>query len=265
MRNCKEFGGGDSSGRRFGKRWLELGAHLYNAGAWARELLIYPKINGEFKKGQDVIDEFRDNKYREWIFPASNIPELAIGRKEVGLFVNPQNIEIKDKRVIILAESESVIILTPFIQKYGGATAFAGKVDEETRIPLNTNKEEWENLKDDQIRYLYRNKGAGVRPIERSASGYPFGGRLIDAQGDLRECIEPREAGTGWVSRGNTVKQSVIDILSKIPNWPIELQNDADIAQESLSSIEGAIRKKPFESIQRLIRTAKKLEIKRRC
>ncbi|MDO8554536.1 MAG: hypothetical protein Q7S22_07040, partial [Candidatus Micrarchaeota archaeon] len=71
--------------------------------AWAREVLVYPAKDGQFAKGKDVVDSVKDTSGREWVFPASCIPEVAVGRDNVGLFIDPQKVEVDSKRVVILA------------------------------------------------------------------------------------------------------------------------------------------------------------------
>ncbi|MFH2106192.1 MAG: hypothetical protein ABII22_02950 [Candidatus Micrarchaeota archaeon] len=129
--------------------------------AWARELLVYPEQNGQFVRGKDVVDSHKDNTGREWVLPASDVPEQAIGRQKVGLFVDPENIEVTDKRVVI--HPASVVVLDSFIQTLGNG----GKVDEATRIPLEVAPELWEKLSDSEKRWLFRTAGVGVRPLVR--------------------------------------------------------------------------------------------------
>ena len=104
--------------------------HGYYA-AWAREVLVYPQKGGQFKKGKDVVDAFKDESGREWVFPASNMPEEAVGRQKVGLFIDPEHVEVSDKRVVVLAKPQSIIVLSPLIQESGQT----GLVDDKTRVP----------------------------------------------------------------------------------------------------------------------------------
>jgi hypothetical protein len=136
--------------------------------AWAREVLVYPEKNGVFKRGQDIIDG-------QWVFPASFIPELAIGQEKVGLFVDLQNVEASENRVVILAEPKSVIVLAPFIQNSGEL----GKVDEATRVPLYVEKDERQFLTEDQKRWLWRIDGQAVRPLVRGWVAVSFDNRRI--------------------------------------------------------------------------------------
>ena len=129
---------------------------------WARELLIYPEKNGQFKKGKDVVDAFKDNLGRNWVFPASLMPEQAIKRANVGLFVDPEQVEISEERVVILAQPDSIVVLDSFLQN-----SEWGKVDEATRIPLKVSEDIMDLLPETQKRNLYRIAGSGVRPLSR--------------------------------------------------------------------------------------------------
>jgi hypothetical protein len=60
--------------------WKQLRGPGYYA-AWAREVLVYPEKNGTFKKGNDVVDAVKDEKGRQWVFPASSIPSTAFDQK----------------------------------------------------------------------------------------------------------------------------------------------------------------------------------------
>ncbi len=138
---------------------------------WTREILVYPEIGGEFKKGKDVVDSFTDELDRRWILPASYVPEEAIGRKGVGLFVDPGDITevgfwVEKGKVVI--HPRSVVVLHPFIERSGED----GKADEETRIPLRVEPESLKNLLDKEKRSLYRVSGVGIRPLVRGGAYY---------------------------------------------------------------------------------------------
>lgn len=127
--------------------------------AWAREVLVYSEVNGYFKKGTDVVDAFTDDAGRRWTFPASSIPEVAMGNNRVALLVAPEDVEVDGKRVVILAKPESVSVLTPFKPKNGW-----GKVDDNTRVPLKISVK---GVPSNQQRFLWRMGGQGVRPLAR--------------------------------------------------------------------------------------------------
>ncbi len=154
--------------------------------AWSREILAYPEKDGVFKKGQDVKDARRDANEREWILPASCMPEEAVNIKGVGLFIDPKKVEVSWKRVAILSDPKAITILTPFMQSKGW-----GKVDETTKVPLAVQQEllpqydyrnRWLDLANsgpdfikvpdlslhDHLQgYIWRGEGAGVRPFVR--------------------------------------------------------------------------------------------------
>ncbi len=127
--------------------------------AWAREVIVYPAQNKQFRVGRDVVDFFEDEKGRKWVFPASCIPGEAIGRNDIGLFVDPESVEVTGKSVVILPRS--IVVLCPFIQENGQI----GTVDYKTRVPLQSNG----TTAPDQKRWLYRIEGSAVRPLVRDA------------------------------------------------------------------------------------------------
>jgi len=135
--------------------------------AWTNNVLVYPAKNGRFKR-EDVIDAVKDQKGRAWVFPKSQIPEIAIGREKVGLFVYPQYVEVNCKSVVILADPKSVFVLTPFIQNNGQE----GKVDEATRVPLYVEENQRKLIEDSEKRWLWRIDGTGVRPMTRGCMDY---------------------------------------------------------------------------------------------
>ena len=221
--------------------------------AWAREVLVYPAKNGQFRKGEDVVDSFEDEAGRKWIFPASSIPEEAIGRHKVGLFVDPGSVEVTDKKVIISAKSQSAVVLGPFIQDDG----LSGIVDDETRVPLESEREPVE----DQKRWLYRVKGSGVRPLVRDVYGYYYGRRLVRA-GDwlgkafgvayvgLEEAAPKVQVQTAPEDQGLLVKGVTLEQFR-------ELVGDANVSLNDLAQTV-----KP-EKLEALVRLAQALEIKK--
>ena len=148
--------------------------------AWAREVLVYPEKGGKFMRGEDVVDGYTDDKGRQWVFPASQIPEAAIGKNGIALFVNPQRVEVEGSKVTIIADPQSITVLDGFMQKSGW-----GKVDEKTRVPVSSH----ESLAYEQKRYLWRLDTAGVRPLVRgdylidSRRGVVANGRPDDRSG----------------------------------------------------------------------------------
>lgn len=131
--------------------------------SWAREILVYPPKDGKFD-GKDVVDSNKDGHGRKWILPASYVPKEAVGKERVGLFINPQ--EVKEEKGRVVVYPQSVVILHPFIQQ----SCNGGKVDENTRIPLEVEYELWKTIPAEEKRWLLRMDGAGVRPLVRSLS-----------------------------------------------------------------------------------------------
>jgi hypothetical protein len=139
--------------------------------AWTNGVLVYPERNGVFGKG-DIEDASKDNAGRKWVVPASCVPEQVIGVTGVALYIDPENVEVTDKRVAIIAKPESIRILAPFMQKNGW-----GKMDEVTRVPLALP----EDSNDKNNRYLWRIDGIGVRPLVRGWYGGWNGRRVVNA------------------------------------------------------------------------------------
>ena len=159
--------------------------------AWTDSALIYPAKNGKFKAGKDVVDAFKDDAGNEWVFSAASIPKEAIGKKGVGIHIDHPAIEVRRKTVILSAGPESTVtVLEDFIQESGTA----GKVDEKTRVPLAFSSVD--SLPPEQIRWLYRIDGAGVRPLVR---GFGDGGRrrvLAYGGQDVRFGVAQLETGS---------------------------------------------------------------------
>ncbi len=151
----------------YSKEWVRLRKKGYY-NAWTKEVLVFPISGGAFAKGKDVFDAYKDALGRSWTFPAGCIPDAAIGKKNVGLFVDPEKVEVTSKKVTIYANWHSVLILSPFIQKLG----HAGVVDRRTRVPVQASNVE--GVSDDRRRWLWRREGAGVRPIARDVSYFYF-------------------------------------------------------------------------------------------
>lgn len=90
----------------------------YYCGAWSREIIVYPQREGSFSRGVDIVDSASLKDGRRWVFPSSAVPEEAIGRKNIALFVDPIDIE-STKDVVILAPSSSIRIIRGFPQHSG--------------------------------------------------------------------------------------------------------------------------------------------------
>jgi hypothetical protein len=132
--------------------------------AWAREVLVYPAKGVQFTTGADVVDS-ANGKGKDWVFPAICIPREAFGRDNVGLFVDPEDVEVTPDRIVVLAKPESVTVLSSFIQNARGS----GNVDSRTGVPLGSDVPLM-----DERRVLHRLVAPGVRPIVRYhfASGF---------------------------------------------------------------------------------------------
>ena len=124
---------------------------------YAREWLVYPMEYGKFKKGRDIVDSEIGSR-----IPWSAVKGLDICRPNIGLLVDPKDLDVFKKTGGIVVLPESVILLENFIQKSGN-----GKADEATKIPLAVPKELWYKLSDGEKRWLHRVAGQGVRPLVR--------------------------------------------------------------------------------------------------
>ncbi len=132
--------------------------------AWAREILVYPESNGTFKKDEDIVDSYKDKEGREWVFPAYCVPDEAVDKKNVALFVTPFAIAEDASSVTVIAGSRKVVVLSNFPQR-----SHWGTVDEKTGIPLSAkNVDIWSNTSG----YLCRLDTAGVRPLLRYYDRY---------------------------------------------------------------------------------------------
>ena len=142
-------------------------------GLLADELLAHPEKDCVFQKGRDVRDSLSG-----WIIPARYVPEEALGRQGVGLFVVPKEVEENGKVVI---HPKSVIVLDGMIQV--SDEWVPGKPHEITRIPLVISPEEFERLPYDEKRWFYRIAGEGVRLLVRGDynSWIRSGRRYVDA------------------------------------------------------------------------------------
>jgi CheY-like chemotaxis protein len=223
--------------------WIQLKNQGYYGayGVWAREAIVYPEINGRFMKGRDVEDTFTDDAGRRWIFPASSIPEIAIGEEKVALFVDPQDTEYDDKRVVILAKPEAITVLTQFIQRDGW-----GKVDQRTRIPLEA---DLNLVPAAQQRHLSRINGQGVRPLARTVNDFGVYGRDVYA---LRRPVLP--LGVAGVELATQLSQPVFARVVT-PTIIAPLLRDAKTNHEMLLR-SGTLNRdqcKPYEELFRAL------------
>ena len=199
--------------------------------AWAREVLVYPEKDGQFRKGTDVVDASRDGIGRKWILPASCIPEQAIGVKGVALFVDPDCVEINSRKVAILSRPKSIVVLAPFIQ----ANAW-GKMDERTRVPLAV----LQDPDGQNNRYLWRVSGAGVRPLVRGWYDVWFTGRLLFAV--LRHDYSFGAAGVAQAEPIKAVNQETLRALLRDAKSDI-IELSKTMGQEKFRRLHRLIRR----------------------
>ncbi len=134
---------------------------------WTTNFLVYPESGGVLKKGKDIVDSNKDVLGRDWILPASSVPEAAFGEAKIAIMLAPHSLKLTDKHVWILADPSEMTVLCEFPQE----EVSVGMIDRQTGVPLDLplnplyNKDE--KLIREQVRILERTVGAGVRPISR--------------------------------------------------------------------------------------------------
>jgi hypothetical protein len=171
--------------------------------AWTDTVLVYPEKNGKFKAGKDVVDAFKDDAGNTWVFAAASVPKEAVGKKGAAICIEHPKIELIGTKIVLSAGLESTVrVLENFIQQNGQA----GKVDETTRVPLAADTS---NLSGEQIRWLYRIDGAGVRPLVRVFSTTTTG------SGGTSTRTTGRTSVSGWRS---------LKLAAKLPRRKLALQ-----------------------------------------
>lgn len=134
---------------------------------WAREIVVHPEKDGKFRRRKDVVGAVEDEQGRKWVFPARYVPEEAVGREKIGLFVDPEDVRVEKYRgrdaVIVHANPHLVVVLHGFLQENRGV----GKVDETTRIPLKVPPGFLAELPKQEKRWLWRTNGANVGLLVR--------------------------------------------------------------------------------------------------
>jgi hypothetical protein len=124
----------------------------------------FPDSGGIFKKNEDIVDPETGT-----MVPLEFVRERDIYRPNIGLFIDPEDLDTHKKTGDIVVIPKSIIVLgndeTPFIQK--GDEWVRGKPDEETRIPLAVSDETWNDLSDEEKRWFYRVPQQGVRFLVR--------------------------------------------------------------------------------------------------
>jgi len=157
------------------------------AEGWAREAFMCPGKDGVFRRGHDIVDSLAEQLgWRSVIFPASLVPEEAIGRKGIGLFVDPLNIESNDNRIVILANSITTTIVRGISEGYG-------KVDPKTRMPLQVSEEQLESLPFNQKRYFFQHTSQTIGFLSRSIR-LDSGRMIIPRHPDMKRQVTFTEA-----------------------------------------------------------------------
>ncbi len=143
--------------------------------AWANEVLVHPKQDGIFHSGRDAIDAAVDSLGRRWVLPANDIPKDVVGRRGMGLLVEPLEVGEEERWVVIVPARIHILHKLPQISDKWG------KVDETTGVPTEMKGSDLEEVPETERRSLLRNEGMGVRPLLRYIAD--FGDwRLVNAR-----------------------------------------------------------------------------------
>lgn len=162
--------------------WKPLFSY-YRHGAFAREYLAYPRSYGTFAPGKDIVDEQTGAR-----LPYSEVcslidPSQVFGVENVGLFVDPLDVVPASPGPVIVPRS--IVVVTPFIQEFG----VPGLVDEKTRIPIDIGlganpagraQDDLDPPPAENLRWMYRFEGQGVRPIVRYIQDFRRGIFTLD-------------------------------------------------------------------------------------
>ena len=130
---------------------------------WTSNVLVYPESGGVIFSKRDVKDSELDSSGREWVLPASSVPEYACNVKGVGLLITPGEVHKYSQKIVIEADVSKVIVLFGIPQVDSGV----GKADPSTRMPIRVAPEEEAMLKEEEKRWLIRKPSPGVRPVVR--------------------------------------------------------------------------------------------------
>ena len=132
----------------------------FSSGAvWASTVLVHPKENGVFKKGEDIHDPYAAGG-KHMVFLEKDIPISAFGKQGVSLIVEPNTIEEKGDEIIV--HPREVTILEESLQESGW-----GVLDAKTGLPKQVSEEKLKKIPEKDQRYLYRDSTQGVRPLVR--------------------------------------------------------------------------------------------------
>lgn len=149
--------------------------------AFAREILVYPRIGRKFAKGRDVIDSVEDCMGRRWRLPASYVKNAHMhnevyGIRDVSLFIEPFGIEEKSWKVTVHPATITIMY------NVAALNSMIGRMNEVTGLPEKTAP--GRPIPAALRRRLIRNEGAGVRPIIRGIFGYYADARRDIVAGD---------------------------------------------------------------------------------
>jgi len=132
--------------------WDKLPANAYPV--CAREILAYPEKGGVFLK-RDIIDSVTGD-----VLPAEFVPSSAIGVKNIALLVDPWKVECSGNGALVYTP-DSVRVISNVVE------CGCGKADPLTGIPLRVQNGVLDMLPYDELRWIFRLEGVGVRRIFR--------------------------------------------------------------------------------------------------
>lgn len=142
-------------------------------GLLANEFLVHPEKDGVFQKGRDIRDSilafnpaFRDSTLVLTI-RASDVPYEALGRRGIGMLVEPLDGSdgVMEENDGVVVHAKSIIVFEGMIQTPDAWVP--GKPHETTRVPVAVSPEEFEQLPEEEKRWLRRIAGEGIRPLVR--------------------------------------------------------------------------------------------------
>jgi hypothetical protein len=136
-------------------------------------MVVHGEKDKPFKKGKDVVD-----CKTGWIFPASSIPDEAVGERGIALKLNSFMPSTNAKgKIVIEATPRDIAILNSFPKCSGWGIIMGGNT---TGIPTALSAKEIEAINKsnpEMLRWLERLSGAAIRPISHNIT---HEGRAID-------------------------------------------------------------------------------------
>lgn len=132
--------------------WDKLPAEAYPI--CAREILAYPERGGVFAK-RDIVDSVTGD-----ILPSEFVPPSAIGVKNIALLIDPWKIECGGNGALVYTPA-SVRVISNVVE------CGCGRADPLTGMPLRVQSGVIEMLPCDELRWIFRLDGEGVRRIFR--------------------------------------------------------------------------------------------------